>query len=417
MRKIFYFLVCFVMILTLAGCLANKPSESVSVPTIISENQTTFLDETRETESSTQDTTVDESYNVETTTVNNSINIDLANYVLVTFEGNNMAGYGSAKIDKEKFMLDHIGNISFNQENVQVYRELYGNTDISAANAILQYISVSLTKSSNLTNGDIVETVWKVDAEKIETYFVLEYTCSPHSYTVEGLRDAETFDPFENIELTFSGNAPYATASVYYYGMDYGGTYSVIPNSNLKNGDTVTVTYTCKDNASMIAQYGKYPTCYEKTYTVSGLNTYVQSMSEVSEADFDKLLENAVEKIWVVGYGNYRDAKYCGYYFYTAKNQPAHGVHFLQWCGFPVGNAICFVFEHPSKFGVDAGSETAYTVIALENLMLDESESLSYKKHEMWQMLQTYESQNAVTEAFVGVFDEIMHCVNNVSFE
>ena len=346
-----------------------------------------------------------------------SAKVNLDNYVSVEFEGNNLAGYGSVKLDKEKFLLDHIGNISFNQENLPVYRELYGNTDTSAAKAILKYISVSLTKSNKLSNGDTVETVWKLDTEKIETYFVWEYTYSAQSYTVEGLKDAATFDPFENIEVTFSGTAPYAEATVSNYWSSYGGTYTVTPNNNLKNGDTVTVTYTCEDKATMIAQYGKYPASYEKSYTVSGLNTYVQSIDEISKADFDKLLTKAREKIWVIGYGNYKDAKYCGNYFYTAKDQPAHGVHFLQWCGFPVGNAICFVFEHPSDFSTQESSGTAYTVIALENLTLDENGSLVYKKHEMWQISQNYDSQSAVNDSFVGVFDEIMHCANNVNFE
>ena len=362
-------------------------------------------------------TTTNEDTSDEPTTGSNPAKINLNNYVSVEFEGNNLAGYGSVKIDKEKFLLDHIGNISFNQETLQVYRELYGNADTSAANAILKYISVSLTKSSKLSNGEAVEIVWKLDTEKIETYFVWEYTYSSQSYTVEGLTDAETFDPFENVDVTFSGTAPYAEASVYGYGASYGGTYTVTPNNNLKNGDTVTVTFACEDNPTMIAQYGKYPSSYEKTYTVSGLTTYVQSISEISAADFDKLLENAIEKIWVIGYGNYKDAKYCGNYFYTAKDQPAHGVYFLQWCGMPVGNAVCFVFEHPSDFYGQEATGTAYTVIALENLTLDENGNLVYEKHEMWQMSQTYDSSSAVTDAFVGVFDEIMNCANNVSFE
>lgn len=417
MRKIISLVVCFAIIFALAGCSVDKPNEGDNVLTTGSAEETTFVEATGETENNTQNTTVDEKNNDEMSADNDSVKIDLTNYVSVKFEGNNMAGYGSARIDKEKFLLDHIGNVSFNQENIQVYRELYGNTDTSAASAILKYISVSLTKSSNLSNGDIVETVWTVDTEKIETYFVCDYKHCAQSYTVEGLTDAETFDPFENVELTFSGTAPYAEASVYNYGSNYGGTYSVTPNSNLKNGDTVTVKYTCKDKATMIALYGKYPASCEKTYTVGGLNTYVQSISEVSDSDFEKLLTNAREEIWVIGYGNYKDAKYCGNYFYTAKNQPAHGVQFLQWCGFPVGNAVCFVFEHPSDFNTQEGSRTAYTIISLENLMFDENGNLVYKKHEMWQMHQKYDSQDAVTEAFIGVFDDIMHCDNNVDFE
>lgn len=344
-----------------------------------------------------------------------SVKINLNDYVTVEFDGYNLAGYASAKFDKEQFLLDHINDISFNTENVQVYRELYGNADNSAANAILRWISVSVKTNGKLSNGNTVTIEWNIDKEKLNTYFVWDYTCASQAYTVEGLKDAETFDPFENVKVAFSGTAPYAEASVSNYWSNYGGTYTVTPSSKLKNGDTVTITYTCEDEASMIAQYGKYPASYEKTYTVSGLNNYVQSMSEVSDADFDKLLTNAREKIWVIGYGNYKNAKYCGNYFFTAKNKPAHGVHFLQWCGFPVGNAVCFVFEHP-KTGYDNETQTAYTVVALENLMIDDKRNLIYKKHEMWELSSQYESPAEVQAAFVGVFDDIMVCEENVVF-
>ena len=349
--------------------------------------------------------------------VSGSSQINLNNYISVKFEGNNLAGYASVKFDKEKFLLDNINNITFNKQNEQVYRELYGNTDKSAANAILSYVSVSLNKNSKLSNGDTVETIWNFNEEKIKTYFEWNYVCTSQSYTVAGLTEADTFDPFEKVEVSFSGNAPYAKASVYNYGYDYNGSYTLSQSDNLKNGDEIKVIYNCEDKATMIANYGKYPSSYEKTYKVSGLNTYVQSIDEISSEAYDKLIENAASKIWVLGYGNYKEDKYCGNYFYSAKEQPAHGVYFLQWCGTPVGNAVCFVFEHPERIDSSTYTKTVYTVIAIENLLIDESGNLIYNKHEMWEMSKKYESQNELAEAFVGVFDEIMNCANNVEFD
>ncbi len=353
--------------------------------------------------------------NDDSTSTNISAKINLNNYVSVEFEGDNLAGYGSVTFDKERFLLDHIGSVSFNKESIQVYRELYGNTDKSAANAILNYISVSLDKRNKLSNGDTVKTVWKIDTEKVETYFVWDYVCTSESFTVSGLKDADTFDPFERLEVSFSGISPYGTASAYNYGNDYSGTYKVTPNNNLKNGDKVTVTYSCSDKATMVANYGKYPSSFEKTYTVSGLNTYVRSMTELTTEQQNKLISDARAKIWVLGYGNYTDAKYCGDYFYTAKGKEVHGVHFLSWCGTPVGNAVCFVFEHPEEIGV-ANSPNVYTVIALENLLINEQGELVYNRHDMSQMSNRYESNESLKNAYVGVFDEIMHCSNNVKF-
>lgn len=367
-------------------------------------------------EDTSKDPTNNDAGSQEESSPTNTAKINLNNYTSVKFEGDNLAGYGSVTFDKEQFLLDHIGNISFNKENIQVYRELYGNTDKSAANAIIKYISVSLDKRNKLSNGDTVKTVWEIDTEKVETYFVCDYVCTSESFTVSGLKDADTFDPFERIEVTFSGTAPYGTASAYNFGSDYGGTYKVTPNKNLKNGDKVTVTYSCSDKATMVANYGKYPSTFEKTYTVSGLNTYLQSIAELTIEQQNKLVSDARAKIWVLGYGNYTDAKYCGDYFYTAKGKEAHGVHFLSWCGTPVGNAVCFVFEHPEEIGVDSFTNV-YTVITLENLLINEQGELVYNRHDMSQMSNHYESKESLKNAFVGVFDEIMNCSNNVKFD
>lgn len=344
-----------------------------------------------------------------------SAKINLNDYVKVSFSGKNLAGYGSVSFDKESFLLDNIDNITFNKKNEQVFREIYGDTDKSPASEALKCISVELDKSNRLSNGDTVEIVWNIDTTKITTYFEFDYTYSSQTFTVSELPEADTFDPFETLQLNYSGVAPYSSVSVIDYANYYPGEYIISPNSNLKNGDIIKVSFNCDDESTMIANYGKYPSCYEKEYTVSGLHSYVQSLEEISTEQYDELVNNALSKIWVLGYGQYDDALYLGNYFYIAKDKQAHGVHFLQWCGLPVGNAICLVFEHPKEIGTHLESEKAYTVIALENLLIDENGDLVYKKQEMWEY-NKYNSKEDVQNAFVSVHDEIMQCIDNVTF-
>lgn len=397
MRRILNIILACAIVLGLCACSSNK-------------------DDSKPLQDTTQKNEFTDSDNKDVSNVTSkSAEINLNNYISVDFEGDNLAGYASVTFDKEQFLLDHIDNVSYNKENLQVYRELYGNTDKSAANDLIRYISVSLDKNNKLSNGDTVRIIWKIDNEKIETYFVCDYAYTSETITVAGLKDANTFNPFEKIEVSFSGVSPYGVADVYNYGPDYRGIYKVMPNKNLKNGDKVTVTYSCSDKANMIANYGVYPSTFEKTYTVSGLDAYVQSITELSNEQQNKLVSDAIRKIWVLGYGNYKEAKYCGNYFYTAKGQPAHGVHFFAWCGTPVGNTVCFVFEHPKEIGVD-NSPNVYTVIMLSNLLINEKGELIYNMHEMTQMDSTYESKASLESAFVGVYDEIMYCSNNVTF-
>lgn len=396
-KTISFCLICALLILCFSACSSSKENiEQISQTTTVEQTETTTDSGSEKTDKSTS--------------------INLNDYVIISFEGKNLAGYGKIEFDKEKFLLDHIGNVAYNEKNLEVYKELYGDKDESAASALIKCFSVSLDKQDKLSNEDVVKTVWEIDKERIETYFNVDYVFSAESYTVAGLQEADTFDPFERLRITFNGIAPYGKATVDNFGTDYGGKYKVTPNENLKNGDKVTVTYSCEDKSVMIAKYGVYPSAFKKTYTVKGLNSYVQSIQELTKEQQNKLISDASDKIWISGYGNYKEAKYCGNFFFTAKDKEAHGVQFLSWCGLPVGNAVCFVFEYPKEIDV-VNSPKNYAVITLENLLVDEKGELVYNKHEMSQWYDTYDSQKSLIQSFVGVYDDIMNCSNNVDFD
>lgn len=223
-----------------------------------------------DTNSKNSNETISVNSNNTDNSTNDSAQINLNKYVSVEFKEYNLAGYGSVKFDKEAFLLDHIKNVSFNEENLAVYKELYGSTDESAAKSILNYISARLEKKNKLSNGDTVQLVWEIDTHMVNTYFKLDYICSEQTFTVTGLKDADSFDPFEKVKVYFLGTAPYGKAEVYNYGTNYG-RYGVTPAENLKNGDKVTVTFYCDDKSIMIEKYHMYPSAYEKIYIVSGL--------------------------------------------------------------------------------------------------------------------------------------------------
>jgi len=341
--------------------------------------------------------------------------VDLSQYVSVHFSGVNLGGRSNVEFDKERFLLDHIHNISYNPANLAVYRELYGNTDVSAASAILKYIHVDTAPGTKLSNGDSVELVWNIDTEKVQTYFLLDYICPSRSFPVSGLPEAASFDPFDSIDVSFSGTAPFGEAHFFDFDPHPSGIYSIAPETGLKNGDQVTVHFSCREKEEMISLHGEYPSATEMTFTVSGLPTYVQSPDEIPAADFDKLVSYAADMVWVTGFGVYQDAEFCGCYFYTAKDQPAHGVHFLKWCGTPVGNAVCFVFRHPRDSENDA--PTVYTVYALENLQLDENGSLINNRHEMWKYSDDYTSVEELRAEFSDRLSDVMRCLDCTNFD
>ena len=412
MRKVYGITVLIICMLVLGACdsKGGQSTGNTNVSSTPAESESITNTPTTNVSEEDKDVTL-----TPTPTEKAMKTVDFSDYVVVEFSGDDLAGYGSVSFDKEAYLLDNIHNVSFNKENLQVYREVFGNPDKSAASELLKYLDVKLDKRNKLSNGDLVEIVWDIDVDKISNYFVLDYVCSTKSYTVTGLTEAETFDPFEDLDVKISGISPYVEVSVYDFGYQRG-QYTVSPNTNLKNGDEFTVSFQCDDKATMIEKYGEYPSCYEKTYTVSGRKAYVQSVDEIPEEQFDKLVDKASSSISILGYGLYEDAKYLGNVFYVAKDELAHGVHFFKWCGFPVGNTLCLVFEHPRDYYNPEEIENVYTVIVYRNLLIADDGTVSYGTEDIWSH-GSFDTKDDVRKGLLGVFDDIMISTDNLLFE
>lgn len=185
--------------------------------------------------------------------------INLNKYLTVSFDGYNTVGNALVNFDYEKFEQNYgkklnkksgkntIGFHSFFDKNTSSE----SNDVDSVTNTFLSNcVSGSLDKSDGLSNGDVVVYTWECDDEyALETYgFILKY--KDIEYTVKGLTEAETFDPFKGIEVLFSGIAPDGTAEItgeptedaakYLY-------YKLDNYTNLSENDTVTAYVTTYD--------------------------------------------------------------------------------------------------------------------------------------------------------------------------
>lgn len=342
----------------------------------------------------------------------NTSMIDLSNYITVTFEGKDMAGYATVTFDKERFLLDNINKVSFKEENMQVYNDLYGYVDESAASAMLSFINVKLDVVNKLSNGDTVQVLWELDSDKILSYFNVNYIHPPKTYVVTGLENPDTYDPFENLTVQFSGISPYGTASCSSSYDYYGGTYTISPSSNLKNGSKVKVTYNCQDNATMMELYGTYPSVLEKTYTVKGLSSYVKSTDEISDDQYNQMVADAAQHVYVPGYGYYSDATYCGNFFFTSKGDPND---YYYSYGKTLGNMIFLVFSHPSDWD-DSYSRTVYSVIRLDNIIIDSYGNISYFSYDFTNFDSYYENEKEL-KALANGYKSDMKFTDNLMLD
>lgn len=140
--------------------------------------------------------------------------------------------------------------------------------------------------------------------------------------------EVQTVDPFENLNVVFSGTAPKSKVTV------SGGNslckYTVDKDSGVKNGDTVTVTAEFKS-----AQNNKVLAETAKEYTVSGLASYAAKLDDIPAEALDKIRSqsediitanvsagtmNKVDEIGLESYSFEQDGiDFMGYYFLAGK--------------------------------------------------------------------------------------------------
>ena len=228
----------------------------------------------------------------------NAKNINLNEYTSVEFSG--YEGYGRAKVvfDAEKFVKD----------NAKKFRSKeYATGELAASSFAMgaEYYA-DLDKSSQLKNGDPIKLTWDISAEEvkaIQQVYGVRMKFSEKELKVEGLEAVGSFDPFENLTVSYEGKDGFGSLitekadNEFYYELYF----SADKSYELKNGDTITITCDMADDAYFAENFGKIPSARTKTYTVSGLE-------EIGTFDAFASLEITYEGIDGFGYAYTKQA-------------------------------------------------------------------------------------------------------------
>lgn len=136
--------------------------------------------------------------------------------------------------------------------------------------ALLDSIQVKVSKEKDISNDDEITFTYSYDKELEEKLGVrLLFMDTP--YKVSGLKDLESFDPFDGFELSFSGYDYYGKAEAHPTMGAYSDYISyVIPgNGALYNGEKVTVT--AEFDADVALERGFKVDQAQKEFEVTGL--------------------------------------------------------------------------------------------------------------------------------------------------
>lgn len=253
--------------------------------------------------------------------------VRLSDYLTVNFSGYDTFGEATATIDFRSMVENNPTAFDIDKVDDSEY-------DRSVKSAILMSQDIfigKLDKASRLSNGDTINFIWDDSMKASIVEFSGKFDFSSASIKVEGLLQAEQFDPFESIDVIFTGISPFGCANWNSRSEDLFGLRFVFDkNSNLSNGDTVTLTLSDADMSEWCAAKGKIPSARCKTYTVEGLSSFIKTIDEIPNAVLARIEQQGIDnqkaysaKTWVEP-GSLKSMEPIGCYLLTPKDYVSH---------------------------------------------------------------------------------------------
>lgn len=257
--------------------------------------------------------------------------IDLNDYVTVEFNGYETIGTARVVVDEEGLTAAVAKALKISEKELEEVDSFYGLLSgdnlgaIGKLYACLDLTDATVDKSTGLSNGDVVTLSFECDNEAAREFGIV-FKGKDKEYTVEGLSDINIIDAFADLTVSFSGVAPNGGVE-----LEYSGIESVIDkwsfgcdkSYGLRNGDTVTVTLNINEEYLHNNGYAVKETT--RTYTVEGLDEYVESYSDLTEEFLDYTKSEAQDIILAYVAQRYNtecslgQLEYAGYIFEAPK--------------------------------------------------------------------------------------------------
>ena len=260
--------------------------------------------------------------------------VNINDYISVEYNGYETAGTAYVDFDETGFSEAVIKAQGKKLKNVKSLDDLDWSdlTDLMGGSNwdLINSITFDVKPDSDLSNGDVVTVTasWNEDYEKKAGVKILS---KEQEFTVEGLEEVKEVDPFEDIEVTFSGTPPYVYPDwtnnsdddylryLWFNFEDY---------DSLDVGDTVTLTVDESEENALANGYKFTQT--SKEYIVSGVDSYVTSAADISADNLDSMKNEATDALdaYFANNNSYignSGFSYEGSYYLVAKNSDTWG--------------------------------------------------------------------------------------------
>ena len=146
--------------------------------------------------------------------------IDLDDYADVTFDGYDGYGTASVSFDYNKY-YDDLANALYKKGVISSKStdNMYNLLSTSAKLASIEEPDCKLDKDSDLSNGDTVKLTYDYDNSALKKV-KLKFKGKGKKVKVSGLKTIKSFDPFDDLKVSFDGTAPNGEVD-YEYDGDY----------------------------------------------------------------------------------------------------------------------------------------------------------------------------------------------------
>lgn len=223
--------------------------------------------------------------------------VDLLSTVEVEFAG--LDGYGTAYITGQDDWMEMIVDVD----------DIKDSDELALLGTYLQLqkaVKFSLSETEDLSNGDKIQLTVKVNEDLLKEYGI-KVKETTKVIEVEGLREAQALDPFADMTVNVAGTAPQGYLDMQYNSKLSGLYISADKENNLSNGDVITFTL-CSNNGEDVEAYAKEQgyklTRTTMQHTVSGINSYIQSIDEISPEAMAKMqsqAEDVIDTVFAAG--------------------------------------------------------------------------------------------------------------------
>ena len=307
--------------------------------------------------------------------------ISLNDYIDIKIDGYDKYGEAYITFNEDEFYKDNLDELK---------NYIKKDSDVKAEDFIKSYVKVDLSKKEKLSNGDIVSLEWDVDKKEIDDNYKIDLSFKKEDIKVDSLKIPQTFDPFENIEIDFTGISGEGNINI------------------IKDEDIVSplkdIEFTTKDDGSLyngqeivikasynyegedrdyyfVNTYGYIPERDSIEVTVSGLNEYIISYDQLDEGNLEILLmqgEDIFKKYMSSNWDKNQELvniDYIGNYFLVPKEYDSEIEYY---------NKIFLIYKIDEKMEYDSwgnegeDSTEYYWFVEFRNFVLDENGKIKF---------------------------------------